>query len=87
MRVPGSIHALQGRQLWPSQSSGLVERFVTAGWQSCFSTYNAKSSLIIRSDEKRREEGHVGVVTGFNMLLPLHSFGSVTAKPLKVYIS
>lgn len=42
------------------------ERFVTAGWQSCFSTY--KSSLIIRSKEKwpgaERGRGSLGLLPG-----------------------
>lgn len=44
------------------------ERFVTTGWQSCFSTYNAKSSLIIRSKEKwpggERGRGLLGLLQG-----------------------
>lgn len=57
-RELGSIHEVQVRQWRPPQSSGSAERF--AGWQSCFSTYNAKSSLIIRSkknDQELKEEG------------------------------
>ena len=46
-------------------------RFVTAGCQSCFSIYNAKSSLIIRWDDRRRW----GRVTEFNVLLCPHLLG------------
>lgn len=65
----GGIRALPGRQQRPPQSSGLGwERFVTEGWQSCFSTYTAISSLIIRSKEKgpgaQRGRGLSGLLQG-----------------------
>lgn len=90
-RTPRSFQASQA-QRWSTSTEQRPcwERFVAAGWQSCFSTYNSQSSLIIRSKEKWPEawrgKGPAGVVTGFNVLLSHHLFRGVIAKAQAHYL-